>query len=264
MNTTEDVSISVRDAEGNPVAASNLKLTVFTADSQVFIPSYVAAGRITNPSLGQYVFTLGGDPLMAETNTAQTLMFLWQADNQPSTTQQVNVVTIMTMSLLGRFQDQIDKSHKDVEEDPDNPVYLGYTTWQLLMYLYGGLGIIDSFQPSPTWPSLDAFPVVPYGQVLIDAGMLVGIHSQELYAVDTDIDQWSNQGNTFVISHFAKLEAFANTLWAQLQVLVPQLKLQFVNSGSLHIELGANYRLAQLLTASPSGGLFRGTFVAGL
>jgi hypothetical protein len=73
----------------------------------------------------------------------------------------------------------------------------------------------------------------------------------------------SNQGNVFVIEHAPKLEAFANKLWTYLDKLVPQMKLQYVNTGSLHIEAGPNFRLAALLAASPTGGLFRNTFVAG-
>lgn len=263
MNAVEPVTIYVRDADGNPVAASNLKLTVFDMGGNVFVDSFTASTRITNPTLGVYQFPLGGDPTGKETMQAQRLIFFWQADGQPNTTQRVAVVSIMTMDMMGRLQEQIDKSHKDVEEDPDNPVFLGYTAANLLGYLEGGLSFINAWQPYPTWNTIDMFPTMTHGQILVYAAELVGIDSQELYAVDTDIPNFSNQGNAFVIEHYPKLEAYANKLFQYLDKLVPQMKLQYVNTGSLHIEAGPNFRLAALLAASPNGGLFRNTFTAG-
>lgn len=261
MNTIEPVAIFVRDANGDPVDATNLSLTIMTTGNTVLIAKYIATSRIENPVLGKYVFDLGNDPgFDVETGTAQKLLFLWQADDEPTTVQTVAVVSVLTMMMIGRLQDQIDKSHKEFDEDPDNPVYLGYTPFQLFGYLEGGLQLVSAMQPYPTWGALDSFPLQIHGQVVVDAAILVGIHSQELYAIDTDIPNFSNQGNVFVIDHFPKLESYANALWARLEKIIPLMKLQYVSTGSLHIEAGPNFRLAQLLMASPSGANFRNVF----
>lgn len=265
MNTTENVGVSVRDTNNMPVDVdqTKIKLTISDGSSTVVVPPYIAATRIIHLATGEYAYDLGNDPTGQETGTVRAMMFLWQIPGQSPTTQEVQIVSVQTMSLIGRLQLMIDKSHKVVEEDPDNPVFLGYTMWQLHNYLLGGLTLINCWEPYPVWNNLDAFPAIQ-SQLLIDGGMLVGINSQELYAVDTDISpSFSNQGNSFSIEHFPRLEAFANTLWTRLDRLVPQMKLHYVNSGSIHIELGVNARLLTLLQAAPTGMLFRNAFTSG-
>lgn len=260
LNTVEPISIFYRDANQDPTAVSNIKLVVYDVGNNAFIDDVATAARIANPALGQYTFDLGG--ISTETASSQKLLFLWTADNQPATVQTIAVVSVLTMMSIGQLQNQIDKSRKEVDDDPDEPLFLGYSTFQLLSYLEGGLSLINSFQPTIGWNTVDSFPQAVHGQTLIDAAMLVGIHSQELFAIDTDIPNFSNQGNVFVIEHFPKLESFANSLWQQLMFIVPRMKMQFVNIGSIHVEAGPNYRLMQLLTAASAGSLFRNGFVA--
>jgi len=73
----------------------------------------------------------------------------------------------------------------------------------------------------------------------------------------------SDQGNSFVIDHGTKLAAFLNTVSGRLDRIIPQMKLHFVRTGSLHIQAGTNFRLAQLLQASPNGAVFRNVFFRG-
>lgn len=183
------MTIYVRDADGIPVDAVNLRLTVLDRGSTVLIPSWQAAPRIVHTATGVYTFSLGDIPFALETSVEEQVLFLWQADNQPTTTQIVDVATVATMMVLSAFQDYIDKSRKDFSEDPNNPIYLGYTQSQLLRYLTGGLSRINSAQPTLGWGSVSAYPLIQQ-QLLIDAATLVGIQSQELYAIDTDIDNF--------------------------------------------------------------------------
>jgi hypothetical protein len=85
--------------------------------------------------------------------------------------------------------------------------------------------------------------------------------SQSMYAIDNDIPQWSDQNAAFVITHYTQMAQHLNWLTQRLDRLIPQFKLHFVQSGSMHMMAGPNYRLAQLVAAAPSGSLFRNFFV---
>ena len=87
--------------------------------------------------------------------------------------------------------------------------------------------------------------------------------SQELFAIDTDIPGYNDQGNSFVIQHQPQLASYLSWLSSRLDKLIPMLKLNFVSAGSLHIEAGPNFRLAQLINAAPAGALFRNVFFKG-
>jgi hypothetical protein len=176
--------------------------------------------------------------------------------------QNVRVITTRICSLLQKLRLQIDKSLKLVSSDPEHPCYLGYTEGQLVTYLEHGLQIINAYQPSGVF-SLDNYPYTAYEFTLIEASLLAGVMSQELFAIDTDIPNWSDQGNTFVIQHQPQLAQYLTWLSQRLDKMIPMLKLNFVSSGSLHIEAGPNFRLAQLIDAAPSGALFRNVFFKG-
>lgn len=173
--------------------------------------------------------------------------------------QNVRVITHRVCSLLQKLRLQIDKALKLVSTDPEHPCYLGYTEGQLVTYIEQGLQIINAYQPSGTF-NLDSYPYNHYGFTLIEASLMAGVMSQQLFAIDTDIPNWSDQGNTFVIQHQPQLAQYLNWLSQRLDKMIPMLKLNFVTSGSLHIEAGPNFRLAQLIDAAPSGALFRNVF----
>ena len=166
------------------------------------------------------------------------------------------VVTHMMCSLINKFRLMIDKTMKIINNDPSDPCYLGYTNGQLCTYLISGLQIINSYQPYGTF-SLENFPYGGYDFILLETSLIAGIMSQSMFAIDTDIPQWNDQGNAFVITHYTQLAQYLNWLSQRLDKLIPAFKLHFVQSGSLHIETGPNYRLAQLINAAPSGSLFR-------
>ncbi|KKM17779.1 hypothetical protein LCGC14_1672350, partial [marine sediment metagenome] len=106
-------------------------------------------------------------------------------------------------------------------------------------------------------------PYSGYEFTLIESALMAGVMSQQLFAVDTDIPSWNDQGNAFVIQHAPQLASYLNWLAARLDKMIPMLKLNFVSSGSLHIEAGPSFRLATLLNAAPSGSLFRNIYFKG-
>lgn len=176
--------------------------------------------------------------------------------------QNVKVISHQMRFMLQKLRLQIDKASKLVSnEDPDDPCFLGYTEGQLITYLEGGIQAINAYQPSGVF-TFDNYPYNDFSWTLVEASLLVGVMSQQLFAVDTDVPNWSDQGNTFVIQHQPQLVQYLNWLAQRLDKMIPMMKLNFVTSGSLHIEAGPNFRLTQLLQAAPHGSLFRNTFSA--
>jgi hypothetical protein len=200
-----------------------------------------------------------------ETNTApKDWLFNWQvqltAGNELAyTLQKVKVITVRSAMFLPDLRQMIDKTHKIT--DPVNDVFLGYTDSQIYNYLEGGLQNINAYQPSLTL-TLENYPL-EFKQILIDASLITGVMSQQLYAIDTDIPNYNDQGTAFVIAHQPQLAAFLNQITQRLDKIIPQMKLQLISPGSLHTSAGPNFRLQQLISAAPSGSIFRGVFFAG-
>lgn len=228
--------------------------------------------RIEKPAgtTGSYYINWGdpgaaaNNPNQCETNNIGDYLFRWrvkQADGVEtvSVVQVVKVVTDNMLKLLVSLRLQIDKTGKLVDDDPFFPCRTGYTDEMLIQFLEGGLTLINAAQPYPTFCNLDQFPSC-FKQILIDAALLVGIMTQQLYAIDTDIPNYSDQGNAFVLDHFPRLNTYAQNLRDSLKTTIPNLKLHFVRTGSIHIEAGPNYRLSQLVQAAPNGALFRNFF----
>ena len=269
QNQPERINISIRDANGVPLdPTGTLSLTVTNLAGGVLdTTDYLTPpSRIVRRTTGEYYYNFGdGNPITNVSGVIGDYLFRWKVADTPTgeindVIQVARVVTVRTMALLPDFRRLIDKSAKLVDEDPDDPVYLGYTDSDLISYLVGGLTAINAYQPYPLWPTLDKYPTDYFKQTLFDAGLIVGVCSQELFAVDTDVDNWSDQGNVFTISHQPKLAGFLQRMTQRLDVMVPAMKKHFVNSGSIHIQVGPNYRLAAVIAAAPTGSLFRNVF----
>lgn len=171
----------------------------------------------------------------------------------------VKIISQRVCSLIGKFRLLIDKTNKLVNSDPTDPCYLGYTNGQLCNYLDWGLQIINSYQPYVAF-TLNTFPFGGYDFILLESSLLAGLMSQQLFAVDTDIPQWNDSGNSFVILHSQQLAQYANWLSTRLNTLIPAFKLHHISNGSIHIQAGPNYRLQTLISAAPSGSLFRNVY----
>lgn len=228
--------------------------------------------RIQNPAAGEY-FIEWGDPAapanssssgQTETNCLGTVLAVWEVEDSSTdlsvVAQSARIISGRTLSLLPGFRKLIDKAVKEV--DDANDCFLGYTDGQLIQYLEEGLTIINAYEPYPTFCRLEEFPLT-YLYVLYEAALLAGVMSQQLFAIDTDIPNYSDQGNSFVIQHAPQLAQVFQTISARLDKIIPLMKLKFVRTGSLHIQAGPNYRLAQLISSAPNGSLFRNVYFAG-
>lgn len=284
INSVECIDLAVSDANGTLVDATGLKLqirdlgdNIIYADDFFNPPTPPGVTRIMHTSVGRYHFPLGdqtlfpltpGGPPNMETARQGRLLFIWTvtgpADSCPTTiVQVVEVITARTMMLANDLRGLIDKSAKIVSDNPEDPCYLGYTDGMLVQYLRGGLETWNMYEPYPTWCTLDEFPL-QYEEGLLEASLLRGVLAQEIFAIDTDIPNYSSQGTAFVIQHQPQLAALFQTMAQRLDKLIPIAKLKLVRSGALHTEIGPNFRLNTLITAAPPGALFRNLFVAGL
>lgn len=283
QNSSQQI-LQIRVWENTPVprtlvAASALTLrltevgtgTVLWSDSITAPTNPPTTPRITNPSTGIYQFRLGdptGFPLTPgglpnqETVQRRTILATWYGvgtvGSEPFTKRQViEVVGPTALMYVELFRQFLDKNVKRVDLEGPAPIRLGYTDFQLITYLFAGLSAINAYPPYPTVSALDDWPT-DFQWMLYKAGLVTGLTAQSLYAVDTDIPNWSDQGNAFVIEHFPKLAQLLNAWSQELAAEVPKMKFQhFVGGPSGKVEAGPNARLNALIQASPNGALFR-------
>lgn len=269
QNYDQRMNVTLYDANNDPVIATALRLQVLDTGNRVvyedsFLP-LVPPTRIVNPATGQYYIDWGDPaapqniPNQTETNRPRDLFFVWRAIGPAGTEpavvlQVVKVIDPRAMSFLPGFRLQIDKAVKIIDELQN--IFLGYTDAQLLQYLEGGLNLINVYQPN-TSILLEDFPRT-HVQLLIDVATLVALQSQTLFAVDTDMPSYSDQGNSFALNHAGPLQGFMSSLQSRVDRLVPLFKLSFATMGSIHMEAGPSFRLVSLMQAAPPGVLFRG------
>lgn len=242
------------------------------ADNLITPPTPPGATRIVNESTGVYTFQLGDPTLFPltpggasnqETALLRTMLATWTGvgtvgSPQGRKRQIVEVVSTEDILLTEQFRQYIDKDVKRVNlESPNRRVRLGYTPFQLYTYLNDGLAAINAYPPYPTFASLSEWSGLLRWS-LFEAALIAGLTAQALYAADTDIPNWSDQGNAFVIDHFPKLTQMLQAIQAKLDALIPKLKFQhFVGGPSGKVEAGPNARLNALIQMSPNGALFR-------
>lgn len=268
QNGRERIQIDIEN-EDVAVDATRIGVTVTDLGGTVVLqeewaPPAPAGARIEHPSTGRYLVRFG--TVDGETTAApRTLLANWEIEvdaDGDNIVQTICVVTPYVMSLIGKLRRQIDKARKTVIDDPEtgSACFLGYTDKDLFDYLHGGLDTWNMYEPYPTFSRLEDFPAI-YQQGLIEAALLVGVASQNLFAIDSDVPNYSAQGAAFVIQHQTPLAAHLNWLAQRLDKLIPIAKLKMVRSGSIHTEVAPNARLQTLINMAPSGALFRNFFV---
>jgi hypothetical protein len=235
----------------------------------------IGSTGVVNPGTSPSVSTAFGIPVNTsvtgtyreqETSCTDTLLFEWIATDALHPSEEIRVMQVVYVlppvifQILPQFRLMLDKSLKLV--DPAAGNMLGYTDSMLLQYLIGGIQTINQAQPSIFF-SLDNYPYRDFGSLLMEASLYWGLLSQVLYAVDTDVPNYSDQGASFVINHFQSLKGVLDSMSQALERKIPLMKLHFVNTGSVLTQMGPSFRLEALLVAAPNGSLFRNTFMGG-
>lgn len=264
--TIARLPITIQDVNGVDVDPSELVANLIDLGGNIIStdtwPSPDA--RIKRTGVGQFYIDIGNQTPNNETATIGELLMDWQVTlavggQITHTIEKIKIVSARETSFIPELRLMIDKSAKLVA--PSSNVFLGYTDSNLYSYLEGGLQNINAYQPSLNF-TIENYPL-EYKQILLDSALITGVMSQQLYAVDTDIPNYNDQGTAFVISHQPQLASFLNQITQRLDKLIPMMKLQLINPGSLHIEAGPNFRLQQLVEAAPTGSIFRGVFFKG-
>ncbi len=262
-----DIDTSV-DASGEPRGELELVVTnvggspIYTEDYR--IPAQVADPRIKRTDTGKFYIKWGVSEY--ETDRPGTVVFNWHS-RQDETAEDVyrsqvaEVVTVRTLSLLPVFRLLIDKVLK--QNLPEELCFTGYTDGMLALWLKQGLHYINSFQPYPVWISIDSFPIETHSDILIRSAMYVALTSQMLFAVDTDVPNYSDSGHSFVLQHQQPLAAYIANLQQELMQLIPSFKRQFVSSGTVSIEMRLDMAFAMMLSSAPNGTLFRNLWQGG-
>lgn len=263
----EHIHVKTYDALGDPVDPAQLALKVLSSGDAELLSRSLAApgdGPLTRAAKGDYYFILdtSADPF----NITDDFTFLWSmretATSSPvNEAQTVKIISSRTMRYVQALRLQIDKMKKFVNADPDALVSLGYTDAQLIQYLEHGLSRINEYQPYPMWITCDDFPEGNKG-LLIDAALLAGVMSQQIFAIDADVEGYSDNGQVFTLNHQPKLAGVLNQLTADLNVRIPAMKMHYVSMGTVSVQVGPHARYAALITAAPLGTGFRNVYFA--
>jgi hypothetical protein len=260
-NGTGRCIVTITDANGAVLDPDAISVTLNDSlGTLIDTFVYPTDARLVKASVGVYYFELGDIVPNTETNVSAMFILNWIVEIT-STVELINhiqtakVVSLAALSKLGDFRLLIDKSRKLV--DTSNDCFLGYTDEQLLSYMEGGISQINAMQPGSIYWSVSTYPWETFPQLALEAGLLVGVMSQQLFAVDTDIPSYSDQGTSFVIQHQQALASFFNQISARLAVMIPAMKLNYVSAGSLYSQMGGSYRLNAVMDASPNGATFR-------
>jgi hypothetical protein len=269
QNTSERILVSIEDDEGTAVDPVELRVAMMDLGgteklTDTWPTSPLPIPRLIHAGVGQFYVEIGNQSPNTETDAPYKWVFDWRAQlvlngGYIHSIQNVNIISVRTASFLPDLRLLIDKSRKrTTTPNGGKPCYLGYSDSMLVSFLEGGLQTINAYQPSLIIP-LDYYPL-EFRQILIDAALITGVISQQLYALDTDIPNYNDQGTSFVITHQPQLAAFLNQISTRLDKLIPMMKLQLIQPGSLHIQMGPSFRLQTLISSAPSGALFRNMF----
>ncbi|RLI87326.1 MAG: hypothetical protein DRP01_02135 [Archaeoglobales archaeon] len=241
-----------------------LELQVTTAGGHVIYtesfwpPPLIAEPRIKKAATGKYYIKWGTGAL--ETAYTGTIVFNWHSRQNATSedayrSQIAEVVSPRILTLFPSLRLLLDKTVKP--NLPEKYCFIGYTDGMLGIFLKMGLHYINSFQPYPCWTSLDYFPIEDYSTILLKAAMYQAITSQLLFAIDTDVPNFSDSGRSFVLQHAQPLAAYLQNLKQELEGTIPNFKRHFVNSGTVSIEARLDLAFGMLLATSPPGNLFR-------
>ena len=256
------IDIDEGEIGGLPTGELDLEITDMGGNS-IFSEAYwpttdIISRRIKKSATGKYYVNLGTET--GETDTAGTYLANWHLRQNISTeniyaTQVLEIVSPRTLSLLPALRMMVDKVVKP--NLPSEMCFLGYTDGQLIVGLKLGLHMLNGYEPYPTWASIDDFEITLHSHILIKAAMYQILTSQGIFAIDTDVPSFNDQGHSFVLVHFSALEQVSNRIRSELDRLVPDVKKKYVRSGSLGIELRMNAAAYQIYQSMPSGSIYR-------
>lgn len=273
------IYVIFQDDAGNPVdiveeydntnaSRGELDLQVTTIDgdilySESYFPPSVSPEllRVSHPSVGKYQIQWGINT--NETDLTGTILFNWHlrkdlGEEDFYRTQVVEVTPPKVLALLPYLRLQIDKSLKVINQE--QYCNLGYSDSNLVAFLNLGLSYINGRQPYVGWSTLDQFPLDRGLNILLKCAVYDGLFAQLIFAIDTDVPTFSDQGHAFVITHATQIKSVRDSLSQELEKQVREFKLHYISWGVVGVEMRLGWSWYMLLATSPSGSLFRNSF----
>lgn len=218
--------------------------------------------RLVRQSNGRYYYPFGLNG--AEQTECGLYQAIWdyRIANQfdyETEWQLIRVVPTSTLDALSDLRLLLDKSQKYYNEKVPTPTRIGFSMGMLVMFLELGLSYINNTPPYPTWATLEYFPR-EYKSLLVRSALMHGLLSQYLYATDTDITNYSDNGLSYVKQHAPQLFQALQSIKEDLKAEIPKFKMQFVNIGSVVMRNTISYRWDTLIQNAPAGATLRGFF----
>lgn len=234
-----------------------ITVSVVDINDTVVYSGTLAGGQIIKEQDGSFYTSITST--LFDTAPAQYI-FKWtyQATTVSEAMLAISHLFVLPVSIynwLPRIRLQADKTMK-----VQNASFIGYTDAQLFYYLQSGLDEINMYPPTTSF-GLDTFPS-GYGQLLINAGTVYALYSQKLFSVDTDVVNFSDQGFSYTVDHFSRLNTVLTELLTQIKDTMSRFKMDFYSGGRISVQMVPSYPLGVVLNTAPTGSLFRNLFRA--
>lgn len=243
------------------IGASTFSLIDITSDTTVATDTFTTSGSslINHPAPGIYQYQLN-----TGTYTGQYLASFRCVLESEVINNNIFVKSepAMLFARAAALRVQVDKARKSISDDianmdtpeqqPATRLFYGYDDKHLIFYLERGVQIINSIPPYTNF-AVTMFPWDQAGTILIDAAVIAALESQGIFAIDTDYN-YSLGGNSLVIDHFTKINAYLSGLVARFDKNVVRFKQQFRSKGLVMYQWSpGGVRAARQLNAMPSG-----------
>jgi hypothetical protein len=262
----EYLTIFVRDPLTNEltdvVASSTFSLINISDDSTEEAGTFTAGGGalINHAGTGIYQYEMDTSTYSAEYLAAFRCVLSGEVQNNNIF---VKSVSARHFAYAAQLRAQVDKARKSVADDIENmdrssfepsvKFYLGVDDKHLIFHLERGVQIINVIPPYTNF-TVDNFMFDQNGTVLIDAATISYLISQGIFSIDTDVDNYSIGGNSFVINHYAKISGFLQAMMARFDKNLISFKQQFRSQGIVTFQwMPGGVRSARMLNAMPSG-----------
>lgn len=253
------------DADGVPVEPDSVTVTISSGedDTSLYTESTdtpPVSPRIENSATGAYYIILGtgSDDAEAETDgTYGQIYVTWSVDfggtvGVVEETSTVSIVQLSIFNLISQLRLIVDKVGKPIDTDSVNPMYTGYSDAQLFQFLNHGLSTINWYGPPVTWTALAEFPAEHYS-VLLEAATYAALLSQTLFAIDTELDSYSDLGGSWMVTRSPKLQAMLASIVSRLDVTVPKMKKFYYTPGGIYRQVSRRGSVVSLAMPGANG-----------
>jgi hypothetical protein len=163
--------------------------------------------------------------------------------------QYAKIARVRALMLLPNLRNQLDKSQKDVNET------YGWADDQLYLLLDGAVQEINKANTRVNY-TLGNFPIDNWWQLLIDGATILGLISQGIFSIDSDLT-YTDQGITFTVAHSGDINTYLGVLLARFNESTKAFGLRHWQRPSLLMEMPRkSYGKWALVQAAPFGGGF--------